>query len=72
MKMTRGAFEESLKFYGDRQRDEKKCTALNVQYSAIPKRSVMTVNVEMAKLIGATADWENKIYLQLSQYELMH
>lgn len=32
----------------------------------------MTVNVEMAKLIGATADWENKIYLQLSQYELMH
>ncbi|MFP2116884.1 hypothetical protein ACLEB2_27540 [Klebsiella pneumoniae] len=52
--MTRGAFEESLKFYGDRQRDEKKCTALNVQYSAIPKKSVMTVNVEMAKLTGAT------------------
>ncbi|BBA64764.1 hypothetical protein [Escherichia coli] len=70
--MTRGAFEESLKFYGDRQRDEKKCTALNVQYSAIPKKSVMTVNVEMAKLTGATADWENKIYLQLSQYELRH
>lgn len=69
--MAENNYEESVKFFGDRQRDEKKCTALNVQYTQTPKQ-LMTVNVEMAKMINAAADWSNKIYLQLSQYELMH
>lgn len=68
--MAEKKYDESMKFYGDRQKDERRCTALNIQYSSIEKSSVLTVNIEMAKLAGSVADWDNKIYLQLSRYEL--
>ncbi|EIZ1086051.1 hypothetical protein MPI44_004599 [Klebsiella oxytoca] len=68
--MSQNQFEEAVKFYGDRQKDENKRTALNVQYSKKEKSDELTVNVEMAKIIGTDAQWGSKMYLQLSKYEL--
>ncbi|MCK9789627.1 hypothetical protein [Providencia sp. CIM-Carb-044] len=68
--MGENKFEEAIKFYGDNQRDASKCTALSVQYTKKEKTSELTVNVEMAKIIDSSADWANKIYLQLSKDEL--
>ncbi|MDE9446855.1 hypothetical protein KKJ04_14890 [Xenorhabdus bovienii] len=68
--MSQNQFEEAVKFYNDRQRDEKKCTALNVQYSTREKSKELTVNVEVAKIISGVAGWDNKMTLQLSKDEL--
>ncbi|PHM72282.1 hypothetical protein [Xenorhabdus sp. KJ12.1] len=70
--MSESRFEESVTFYADRQKDEKKRTALNIQYSVREKSKELTVNVEMAKILQFSneAEWSNKIYLQLSKHEL--
>lgn len=68
--MAKCQFEESITFYGDRQRDDKKRTALNVQYSKKENSNELTVNVEMAQIIGKETLWKSKVYLQLSKYEL--
>lgn len=67
-------FGEAITFYGDRQHDDNKRTALNVQYTEIEskKKSALTLNVEMAWIAGASdaPNWSDKFYLQLSEAEM--
>lgn len=67
-------FGEQLKLYSDRQHDEKKRTALDVQYveSEGKKDAFLTLNVSIAPMQMDSRDvlWEQKITVQLSRYEL--
>ncbi|EKH6498555.1 hypothetical protein REJ26_002834 [Providencia stuartii] len=66
-------FGEQLKLYSDRQRDEKKRTALDVQYvQSEGKEGFLTLNISMAPMTleGRDVLWDQKITIQLSRYEL--
>lgn len=66
-------FGEQLKLYSDRQRDEKKRTALDIQYvQSEGKDTFLTLNITMApmKPEGRDVLWEQKVTVQLSRYEL--
>jgi len=64
-------YGEALTFFADWQRDETKRTALNIQYTEKPKGNVLTLNVEMATIgVNNIPEWDSKISLQLSKYEL--
>ncbi|MEI9534934.1 MULTISPECIES: hypothetical protein [Morganellaceae] len=68
-----GQFGEQLKLYSDRQQDEKKRTALDVQYAKSEgKEGFLTLNISIAPMFpeGRDVNWEQKITIQLSRYEL--
>lgn len=68
------SFGEALSFYADRQHDEDKRTAINLQYTEVKKnkRSNATINIEMAFMPAGDdkPQWADKIFVQLSPEEL--
>ncbi|MGY0157566.1 hypothetical protein ACVQK1_15975 [Edwardsiella tarda] len=69
--MTEQPYGESLKFFSDGQKDPIKKTGLNIQHT-LTRGGYPTVSIEIAPIraAGSTADWKNKITLQLTRNEL--
>ncbi|EPH2169350.1 hypothetical protein AB6F54_20050 [Providencia huaxiensis] len=68
--MSEQVYGDTLKFFADWQKNEKKRSCLNFQ-KVVSRSGVPTLNIEIAPLEkDGTARWEQKLTIQLSLKEL--